>query len=414
MKRFHYAWVICAACVLQMICTGGLFVNVLSFTLTFIQQTGVTEAQGSMILSVRCMFTLLSVWFAPVYYNKLSLRSGIFAALLLSSAACVINSFGGSAIVYDIGAAVGGIAYGLGGMVPASMMINRWFQKRRGLAIGVCMAGSGLATVAFPPLITTLVSRGSLRTAFLSEAAFALFSAFLIAAVMRSSPEEKGLLPYGEGESESNSKKKTATPLPGGNLSPLGWGAMLLGLALLGGVGTAAPGHMSVLQTDSGYSAERAALTASIFGFVLTFGKFFFGLMADILGSKRTSCAALAVQSVGCLTALCMNGTDLWPTLTMALFFGLGFPSASVGMSLWASEMSTRQTYAGTLKWFNIAYNLGGILISPLPGLLYGWLQQYQISYLFLAAATILGLSGLLIAYRSVRPVSSILPQQEI
>lgn len=51
-----------------------------------------------------------------------------------------------------LGDMLAGVSYGLGAMLPASILMLRWFSSRRGTAIGICAAGTGISAVVFFPI----------------------------------------------------------------------------------------------------------------------------------------------------------------------------------------------------------------------------------------------------------------------
>jgi len=93
------------------------------------------------------------------------------------------------------------LGFGLGSTSYVSMttLLNTWFVRRRSLAIGMAMAGSGLGTVLMAPLVRYLIEVIGWRNTWMVLAAvaftFALVPTFLLA---RNSPQEMGLQPEGE------------------------------------------------------------------------------------------------------------------------------------------------------------------------------------------------------------------------
>ena len=73
-----------------------------------------------------------------------------------------------------------GILHGLGvsmlGMVPASMLISRWFRERISTAMGIAYAGFGTGTLLIVPLAQWLIETHGWRETylFLGSAIFAL------------------------------------------------------------------------------------------------------------------------------------------------------------------------------------------------------------------------------------------------
>ena len=85
MKKPHYAWAICLACVWLYLSNIGFCSNVLTVYLPFIEAGGLSDSAGSAILSVRCLFSFLATFGVEAYYKRLSLRAGILIASMFPS-----------------------------------------------------------------------------------------------------------------------------------------------------------------------------------------------------------------------------------------------------------------------------------------------------------------------------------------
>ena len=206
----HYAWVICACCLLAMFCNLGLCSNILAAYLPFIEETGITGEQGSSMVSIRCFATLAGTLMISAYYKRFSLRKGLALATLVGAGGAAVLSIGGAYPVYVAGAVILGIGFGLGTTVPTAMLIERWFKTRRATAIAIGSAGSGLASIVFAPVITANTIRNGLRSTFLIQTGFSALSALLIFLLVRDDPQEKGMSPYGEDAAPEEGKKQAA------------------------------------------------------------------------------------------------------------------------------------------------------------------------------------------------------------
>ena len=60
----------------------------------------------------------------------------------------------------------GAIGVAMIGMLPASSLVSRWFQKKLSTAMGVISASIGTGVLVFSPLIQSLVEHQGWRTAF--------------------------------------------------------------------------------------------------------------------------------------------------------------------------------------------------------------------------------------------------------
>ena len=406
MKNFHYAWVICLASLWLFICNMGLCSNILTIYLPFIEATGISDSMGSAILSVRCFASFITTFFVGIFYQKFSLRTGILLATLTGAAGALVFSIGGNAFIYYIGATLAGIAYGAGCVYPVSLLLSNWFHARRGLAVGISFAGSGVAMLLFSPLLSAMILNHSLRAAFLVQAIFLALSAVLVFLFIRDTPLEKGLTAFGE----TNAEQKTihlasSAPLPTLVLAMLG--TMMF---LNGGAGLAFSGHLSVLTRTSGYSAELAASAFSLFGLVIIFSKLGSGALADRIGVRNCSTLLILVFILGCFLAVGMNGVNTFFPYALAVMLGIGSAIYNTGPPLWAADLSAGEQYAKTLKWLQIFYNLGGIIFTAVPGIIADHTGEYKSSYFLFAAMMLTSLLILLWVYRwkaKLTPTSS-------
>ncbi len=395
MIKRHYAWVVCLCGLWLFVCNMGLCSNILSVYLPFIEAEGLSDSMGSAILSIRCLFSFAVTFLVEFYYRKLSLRRGIFLASLIGAASAVVYSAGslaspgGSAFVYYAGAALGGIAYGLGAIYPVSLLLSNWFHTHRGFALGVSSAGSGVAAMAFSPLVSALVLRTSLRTTFLLQAAFMLISAVAIFLLLRDTPAEKGVLPYGEGGAIDPKAREKEGPA---SLPKTVLWMLALMMLLVGGAGQAFSGHLSVLTQSCGYGARAAATVVSLQGLVLVCSKFLSGGLADRFGSKRCTSLLMVLFILGCAAVQLMNGVSLFWCFAPVCFMGFGASVYNVGPPLWAGDLSDKAGYPRLLKWLQIFYNLGGILFSAVPGVIADHTGEYKSAYVLIACMMLLSL----------------------
>lgn len=397
MKKKHYAWVICACCFWLFINNMGLTSNILTVYLPFIEAEGLSHSMGSAILTVRCLFSLFTSFFVVSFYRRFTLRTGILIASLTGAAAPLVFCLTGAALPYYLGAALAGVAYGAGSVYPVSLLISNWFHKSRGLALGISSAGSAIASMILSPFFSEVILAYGLRRAFLLQAILMLLSAVLIFFLLRNTPAEKGIHPYGAGE---GAEEEPLTEEEGEAMSM----HMLLVLAvmmlLIGGAGQAFSGHLSVLTIASGYDAGVAARVISVFGLVLFIGKFAAGWISDRIGALSCSALLIGVFILGCFAVMGMNGLQTFWCFAMAAMLGFGAAVYNVGPSLWAADLSSQGQYAKTLRWLQVYYNLGGILFTAIPGIIADRTGEYKSSYFLFAAMMGTSLALLYYAYR--------------
>ena len=379
MKKIHRAWAVCLGCTLALLVCGGLCINAFSVTQPYIlAQNGFTNTQTSMITTACSVTFLLCMFVVNAYYDKLGYRAGLTLAVLLGAGSFVLFAEAKTLLGYYLAGMLAGVSYGLGAMLPASILMLRWFSSRRGTAIGVCAAGTGVSAVVFSPILSALIERFSLRACFYFEAAVSLLAAGLVFLLIRESPEACGLAPYGTLEQSSSSEKQKPSIRP----SRLRWAMLYLGVILIGSI--AAPGfaHMMILFTSSGFSGAQAAFAVSVFGLALTAGKCLYGAACDRLGTKKSNglFGAFLVAGLICCTLAGLRSVALM--LLAAVLFGIGIPLSTVGLSVWAADFCPEAQRARCIQRFQFCYAVGGLAFSFMPGAIADLTGSYAPAYI--------------------------------
>lgn len=397
MRRIHYGWYICAAGTLLIFMTMGVTQNGFSVFMPYImKEYGFTNTQTSSLITIRCFVVFFSMLFVGIYYKKLSLRRGTFIAALLAAIAFGIYAAAGSYPMFCLGAAVSGLSYGLGTMIPVSILINRWFVKHRALALSICSCGSGIATIVLPPVVTILIESYSMKVAFLAECVGVLGLATLVFLILRNDPAEKALEPYGvkpdfDGElKDTDINNKNADKLnvitEGQGLTNKMW--VLLGFIslLLGGVGNSGFSHLAVLYTSEGFSAGVAAAVISGTGIMLTIGKVVFGEVTDRIGGYKASLMFCTILIIGHVFCCLIFTHSMIICIFNVIMLGIGYPIATIGPSVWAGDLASKEEFSTAVGRFQVLYAAGSLVFSGVPGILADHFGGYIPAYIMFTA----------------------------
>ena len=125
-----YRYVICFCSCLLIFMSVGLLSNAFPIYFPFImKEHQFSNTQLSLLTTMRSVTALICMFFTDRYYARLNLKRGILLALSCGIISFVIYGTTDSPLLYDIAAAISGICYGLGGVIPASLLIHRWFSE---------------------------------------------------------------------------------------------------------------------------------------------------------------------------------------------------------------------------------------------------------------------------------------------
>ena len=381
------AWLACLGCSAALFVVMGLGVNAFTVYQPYLLELQhFTNAQGSWITTVRSLFGMLSMATADTLCRRLGLRRVIAAGL-----GCFVLSYGlfGAAQSFPaccFAAVFSGLAYGYGGMVPLTLVISRWFRDKRGFALGLMAASSGISTIVAPPLLTRAIEGAGLRLSFWGEGLFSLILALLAVLLIRDSPEELGLQPYSTGESPVQGK---TIPVRQKDFTPVLWWAAVAAAFFTGGPCGPGFSHLTVLYTAEGYDSGTVALMISCFGVVLMLSKVLYGSISDALGSRTanfftfgTGIAGFALCCLAPLESMPLNWVGLVCT-------ALGMPLSSVSLSVWAGELSGGGDYDRLVKWLSTSYMVGALVTGPVPGMLADRFSSYVPAYALFAGCLV-------------------------
>src|SRR5688572_4680205 len=255
---FRGWWVLAAATIGMGL--GYSNIGVLSFGLFIVPLT--TEfgwGRGEVSLAYTAM-TYAMVFLAPLagtLVDRLGVRrvllpSIVLFALAIANLSLVTASLLHLYVAYVLVAVLGA------GTAPTTYTrtVVAWFNRRRGLAIGIAMAGVGLGGVLLPPLVQSLIAGFGWRTAYLALAAIVVVVSLPTAwAWLWESPAAFGLQPDDDVQPAG-----PAGPPPGFEFRDAvrtrAFRLMAAGFALFGIFTAATITHLVPLLQDRGLTAS--------------------------------------------------------------------------------------------------------------------------------------------------------------
>jgi MFS family permease len=248
-------WVVFGAVTGLFVCNGP----VLGFTFgvflkPIMADTGWQRSSVSFALSVGGIFSAIAVPVLGRMMDRWGIRCValpglVVYAIWLSLVGAISASFWIFTLVFAVAEMTSAIQTPLG----YAKAISAWFDRRRGLALGIAMAGVGLGGSVIPQLANTLIERIGWRGAYASLARLTFLIAFPAVSLWIREPRP------GEGEQHAT---LSAVELPGitsreaVGLSRFWVLAAIFFLVAVAINGTVA--HVIPLLTDRGFSRDTA------------------------------------------------------------------------------------------------------------------------------------------------------------
>lgn len=244
--------------------------------------------------------------------------------------------------------------------VAFTRVVSLWFDRRRGLALGITLSGLGVGGFIWPLLSQWAIDTYGWRLAYLVvAAAIVVVGMGAVLLVVRDTPQSMGLLPDGD-PAPPDSAAATAS---GGGLT-MGealrnrnfW--LMFGAFLLIGISvTSVQLHLVPLLTSRGVTPMRAATALSVLAVALVVGRLGAGWLMDRFFAPRVAIAFLVGPIVAVL--LLASGTSGTAAFVAGVLTGLA-AGAEVDVAAYlTSRYFGLRHFSSVYAWFYSAYSLG-------------------------------------------------------
>jgi MFS family permease len=395
-----YGWWVVLASATGLFC--GVPVTVYSFSVflkPLMQEFHVGRAAISFGFTLHLMAGALSApftgWLIDRYGSRRVILVGtaLFGSILLSNKAFSASLSQFYLFLMLLGVVLHGV-----GPIPYGNVISHWFDRKRGLALGLMMLGIGLGAIIVPSLAQHLIAGFDWRSAYaIFGAAVLLIPIPIVAALLKERPQDLALLP--DGVSPRDFAAESGKDMPGLTARQAsGTGAFWLMVCAFFLAGASVQGcivHLAAMLTDRGIGAQTAALGSSLAGAAILLGRVGTGYLLDRLFAPRIAAGFFGGSAVG-IAMLWLGGpavgfagaflvglglgaeVDLIAYLTSRyyglrafgkvyslVFAAFGLASA-LGPLLMGTAFDRTGSYRGTLIAFLVALVIAAVLMTRL------------------------------------------------
>jgi MFS family permease len=263
------------------------------------------------------------------------------------------------------------VGYLFSGPIPHQILVSYWFQKKRGMAMGIVYVGVGLFGAMGARFVKPLTEAYGFHTALI-VLGLLMFGAWPFALfVMRDKPSEKGLFPDGALEASADLKRE---PLAFSALiSSWSFWLLLIGsVASIGSIG-AINAHMKFVFRDAGFNGQQTLnavwSTAQFWILVSSIaGRLSIGYFADVFPKKWVMTTTYFIVSAT-IPLLLMVKPPTNP-ITFAIVFGFAMGADYMLIPLMAAEQFGVNTLARAMAVILPANTIGQTWFPQLVSIL--------------------------------------------
>jgi MFS family permease len=277
--------------------------------------------------------------------------------------------------------------------LSTTMLITRWFDRRRGLVMGIMMAGNGLGPFIFSPLVTWMIFMWDWQTAYLILSINMMIFLCLSCLFIRNYPHDMGLLPYGAQPAPAVISAASVTPVQTSRRAAQKGSSPWREVLRMESFWTVSVinffcclchsiplVHVVSFAQSADLSPFASAWVLAIMSISSIAGRIYWGLFADRHGARLALMLTLFLQ--GALILWLVNTQDPVVFFLYALLWGFGYGGVGTQYGIVSRELYGArlfgQGYAGQNSFAMVGMALGGYL----GGYIYDLSGSYVMAWL--------------------------------
>ena len=347
--------------------------------------------------------------------DKVGTRRMVFIGLIILGGAFIFFGQVQNLWMFYLAYILMAVGQGLGSWIPLMTMINRWFNRRRAMALGWSNMGSRLGALILVPVIAWSIDPDHDRLGWRLTATILGVVMIAVAApvsrLIRNKPQDYGLLPDGDkpvpSGAPANVESDATAPPPRpvqvdftaseALRTPAFW-LIAFGHGFTSMVILAIMAHLGLLMLDMGYKLQDAAFVVSAYTGVAMV----FQLVGGYTGGRIPMRLALALFT--CLQAVGVIVLVFADTLPMfylfAVLFGAGFGGRNPLTIAIRGEYFGSASFGKILGLSTVPMNVLLLIAAPLVGYMRDVQGTYTDAFIVMVLTNFAGAACFIVAKR--------------
>jgi len=407
-RRLFYGWIIVGISFINLSIIFGIWYSFSVFFVAIFNEFGWSRAATAGVFSCFMLVHSASAIMIGSLLDKFGARLVIPAGSLIVAlglcAASRIHSLPEFYLWYGVLTPIGVCAVGF---IAHSIVLPKWFARKRGLAIGIAMAGVGVGMQVIVPATQFAIDHYGWRTSYCLLAVLILITIFpLNALLQRKSPASIGEIPDGLIQSSAENRdtvretEKTDamilhTPIAATIPETLRTKQFWLLCAAFIFTPLAVQGtliHQVASVVDRGFTPVQGAFFFGLAGIMGSVGKILFGYLSDIIGREKAFSMGMACAALGVVSLMILTPSSSWLLFGYAILFGLGYGSIAPLFPARSADLFLGPNFGKIMGILSLGGGVGGAVGVWLSGKIFDLTASYHVSFGISIAAIIIGI----------------------
>ena len=387
--RIHYAWIVAAVTFGVLLTAAGIRSTPGVLMVPLEAEFGWSRATISFAVALNIFLYGLAGPFAAAVLERFGLRRTIIAALaIIATGVALTPLMQYSWQLMLLWGVVVGSGSGVTALVLGATVAARWFDKQRGLVVGVLTASTATGQLVFLPLFASLLESYGWRSVSLTIATVAALMIVPVALLMRDRPADLGLAPYGgtkivpPSPPKPNPVRRALGALYEAcgyrNFWLLSGSFFICGASTNGLVGT----HLIPACLDHGITEVVGASLLAAMGIFDFFGTTFSGWLSDRIDGRKLLAWYYGLRG---LSLICLPFTfqySFYGLSLFAVFYGLDWIATVPPTVRLTAQTFGEQGVAVYFGWIAATHQLGAAFAAWMAGVLRSATGDYMSAFM--------------------------------
>ena len=407
---FYGWWMVAVSGFIMVVTAVPVFQASAVWAVALESQFGWSRTQLGLALSFTRVEGSLTGPIAGYLVDRMGTRFMVFTGLLVLTVGFFLFSQVQNLWMFYLAYFVMSVGQGQAGWLTVMTLLNHWFVRHRGMAMGLAMVGMGIGTLILVPVIAWLIDPDADRLGWRRTleilAVVSLVSAIVLPKVVRNKPEDVGQHPDGVPPVVATALNADSEPelelTIGQALRTQAFWCISFGHGLGSMVVLAIMSHLGLLLRDMGYGLQTTGWVIMVQTAVAIIFQFLGGWIGDRIPKNVALFIFTAIQGIG--VVFLTLGPEMINFYAFAVLFGIGFGGRTPLTTAIRGDYFGRASFGKILGISTVPMNVLLLVAAPMAGFMRDELGDYDMAFLLLAGLNMAGAVLFLIARKPKLP----------
>lgn len=398
-------WIICGGCFLICFMGYGLAYSSISlYSVSICEAFGFSRGQFSVVMSLLSLSMSIGAFSYGKLSQKFSLKFLMINGVMMIAAGVLFMSFSTTLPMFYFAGILIGWGLSIATVIPASILMLNWFGDKRGGALGIILASTGIGAMVFSPFVIYFIDLKSFEyTLAFSGIILAVLLVPIAVFVIREKPtiQNKEKSQAETTYEEQKQGQKSGLSLKEARKT-LTFYFCTITVAMYSIVFVGVTYFIPSYLLDIGLTPMVVGVMISLLSGANAIGKIIMGKINDVFNVSICVTYGTVLFIIAMVIALLIQSPVM--AGVFAIIYGLSVSTASFPLTIIVSDFFGEMAYGEILSFIQGIAGLVAALAIPVAGLIYDQTGSYNLIFMVYIGLSIIPFATYFIALKK-KPV---------